>query len=118
MIYDLGDLSDQEKMILSNKQIRDFSILPKIMHTRNHLKTLDLSNNDIHTQKSVSQIFRMINMNETIETLILRNCKINTQGLNHICNHLALSTNKNLKFLDIRDNPIPDPQLKMLLALL
>ena len=60
----------------------------------------------------------MIDENHTIESLVLQNCKINAKGLNAICNHLASHKNDHLTVLDIRENPIPDPQFKMLFSLL
>ena len=60
----------------------------------------------------------MLDDNQAIETLVLRNCRINTKGLNLICNYLARNQKQHLLVLDIRDNPIPDPQYKMLFSLL
>lgn len=60
----------------------------------------------------------MIDDNNTITNLILRNCNINGNTLNKIAEALTKDNNKNLIMLDITDNPIQDPQLKVLFGLL
>ena len=60
----------------------------------------------------------MIDENETIKTLVLRHCNINGKALGIIADALTKTENKNLRSLDIRDNPIQDPQYKVLFGLL
>ena len=60
----------------------------------------------------------MIDDNQTIERLLLKNCYINGNTLNIIADALACSANSNLLYLDIRNNPIQDPQYKVLYSLL
>ena len=48
----------------------------------------------------------MIDDNNTITNLILRNCNINGNTLNKIAEALTKDNNKNLIMLDITDNPI------------
>jgi Ran GTPase-activating protein (RanGAP) involved in mRNA processing and transport len=119
MINTLGEVMKEDGTLsLSNKNLQDFSMLPKMCQDFSALKSLDLSNNNLHSVDSLHQVSNMLDQNQTIETLVLRNCKINTKGLNTLCNNLASLQNPNLLHLDIRDNPIPDPQFKMLFSLL
>ena len=81
------------------------------------LEVLDLSKNDIGNE-GAREITRLIDENNTIKRMILRDCKIGSPGLQAICSALCKEENVNLEFLDIRDNPIPDKHLKILLVLL
>ena len=60
----------------------------------------------------------MIEENYTIKHLILRDCKINGKSLSVIAGALTNKSNANLQKLDIQDNPIQDPQYKVLFGLL
>ena len=51
----------------------------------------------------------MIDENDTIQTLTLRHCNIHANTLGIIADALTEAKNSNLKYLDIRDNPIQDP---------
>ena len=117
-IQELGEVIKDGTLHLQDKDIQDFSILPKIVQDFSQLKILDLSNNNLRSADQCDQVFQMLDDNHTIEKLVISNCKINNKGLNAICNHLASTQHKTLLELDIRDNPIPDPQFKMLFSLL
>lgn len=60
----------------------------------------------------------MIDENQTIQRLILQNCNINAKTLNMIADALTQIKNSNLLLLNIRKNPIQDPQYKVLYGLL
>ena len=60
----------------------------------------------------------MIDDSETIQRLVLQNCNINGKTLNIIADALTKTGNSNLLLLDIRKNPIQDPQYKILYGLL
>ncbi len=60
----------------------------------------------------------MIDENETLKELILRRCMLNGRALSILADALTKTTNKNLKTLDITENPIQDEQYKVLFGLL
>ena len=60
----------------------------------------------------------MIDGNNTLKNLVLQRCHINGNTLNLIADALTRDSNSNLKSVDIRDNPIQDPQYKVLLGLM
>jgi len=60
----------------------------------------------------------MIDANNTLKCLKLRNCKINGNTISILAGALTKKGNENLVALDIRDNPIQDEQYKVLFGLL
>jgi len=60
----------------------------------------------------------MLDENGSIKTLNLSNCRINASNLTLIAGALTKPNNQLLITLDIRDNPIEDPQYKVLFGLL
>lgn len=87
--------------------IRDYSAL----------ETLDLSNNNLDNH-GAKDIANMIEENNTIKRLILKDCRIGNAGLQEICSALCRQGNENLEYLDIRGNFVKDKNLKMLLVLM
>lgn len=83
-----------------------------------NLEQLDLSNSDLRTTEACKQICEMIDKNDTIRKLALRDCQLNAKGLALIADALTKKNNENLCHLDIQNNPIDDPQLKILFGLL
>lgn len=83
-----------------------------------NLETLDLSKADLRTKDSIEQVCKMIDENDTIESLILQECNMNGNTLSTIAGALTKKNNRNLTFLDLRKNPIQDAQLKVLFGLL
>ena len=80
------------------------------------LEDLDLSGCIIGNH-GTQDIAIMIEENNTIKRIILNNCKIGTKGLQVLISSLCKDPDETCVFLDIRNNPIPDKQLKMLLVL-
>ena len=70
------------------------------------MQTLDLSKADLRTKESVQHVCRMIDENDTLESLVLRDCSINGNTLSVIADALTKKNNRNLTSLDIRKNPI------------
>jgi len=60
----------------------------------------------------------MIDGNDTLHHLVLQRCHINGNTLNLIADALTRDGNSNLKSVDIRENPIQDPQYKVLLGVM
>ena len=59
----------------------------------------------------------MIEENNTIKRIILKNCQIGTEGLQVLISSLCKDPDETCELLDIQNNIIPDKQLKMLLVL-
>ena len=72
----------------------------------------------MRTKDAILHVCRMIDENDTLESLILQDCNINGNTLSSIADALTKKNNRNLKFLDIRKNPIQDTQLKVLFGLM
>lgn len=66
---------------------------------------------------AVKQLCDMIAENDTLQHLVLQNCNINGNTLNVIADALTRNSKQNMKSIDIRNNPILDPQYKVLLSL-
>ena len=107
-----------KELDLGGQNLKDLRFLPKMIQEFKVLEILDLSNSDMRIKESVVQLCKMIDENETIKTLVLRHCNINGKALSTIADALTKTENKNLQNLDIRDNPIQDPQYKVLFGLL
>ena len=107
-----------KELDLGGQNLKDLRFLPKMIQEFKVLEILDLSNSDMRIKESVEQLCKMIDENETIKTLVLRHCNINGKALSTIADALTKTENKNLQNLDIRDNPIQDPQYKVLFGLL
>lgn len=110
--------SQQNQLNLADQNFKDLRFLPKMIKDFENLQSLDLSNSDLRNKDSVTQLCQMIDENDTITNLVLRHCNINGNTLNKLAEALTKTTNKNLTTLDIQDNPIQDPQLKVLFGLL
>mmetsp|Transcript_7496 Transcript_7496/g.9066 ORF Transcript_7496/g.9066 Transcript_7496/m.9066 type:complete len:140 (+) Transcript_7496:140-559(+) len=121
-IYDLSQQQDLDResksLSLADQRLTDLSFLPKMMQDFTKLEVLDLSNSDLRSKESVHQLCIMIDENDTIKELKLRECKINAKTLSELAGVLTKSCNEHLKILDIRDNPIEDEQYKVLFGLL
>jgi hypothetical protein len=78
--------------------------------------SLDLSSNNIQ-DKDASKIASIISIAPNLERIILKNNKIQANGLQQIASALAQDESKVIE-LDISENPIPDFNLKILLAML
>ena len=82
------------------------------------LQDLNLSGN-VLGNAGAKDIASMIEENQTIKKLKLKNCGIGSQGLQLIVSALcAEEGNEQLESLDIQGNFIPDKHLKMLLVLM
>jgi len=92
--------------------------LPKIVKDFSNLQLLDLSNNDFRVPSSLDNLEIMIHETKTVKHLVLSNCKISAKGLNIICSFLSSEEAFHIRSIDIQNNPIPDPQLKILFSLL
>ena len=73
----------------------------KYLQSYDHLKILDLSDNDLGT-KGTFDVCELITGSKTIEELNLRGNRITYEGLQHLCS--ALSVNEGIVTIDISDN--------------
>lgn len=94
------------------------SLQPILKHEFTNLQELDLSNSDIRSSSAVKQLCKVIDNNETIQKLVLQYCNINAKTLTIIADTLTRDGKSHLLILDIRNNPIQDPQYKVLYGLL
>jgi len=72
LAYDVG----AKQLDLKDVDMKDLMFLPKMIQEFTCLETLDLSNSDLRSRSSVEQVCLMIDENNSIENLILRNCKL------------------------------------------
>ena len=107
-----------DKLDLGGQNLKDLAFLPKMIPEYTNLETIDLSNSDMRIENNVKQLCAMIDGNNTLQHLILQKCHINGNTLNLIADALCRDSNSNLKTVDIRENPIQDPQYKVLLGLM
>ena len=105
-----------KQLDLVGKQI-NVQAVTKMIRDYSALETLNLAKNEIGNHGAL-EIAALLDENNTIKKLILRDCKIGNAGLQEICSALCTNGNENLEYLDIRGNVIPDKQLKMLLILM
>lgn len=73
----------------------------KYLEAYDHLKILDLSDNDLGT-KGTFDVCNLITASKTIEELNLKGNRITYEGLQHLCS--ALSVNEGIVMIDISDN--------------
>lgn len=83
-----------------------------------NLQEVDLSYSDFRQKTQVMDFCNLIEKNKTMQKLVLQYCNINARTLNLIAQTITNAGNQNLIFLDIRNNPIQDPQYKVLYGLL
>ena len=111
--------TNAKELDLKNVDMKDMAFLPKMIQQFNCLETLDLSNSNLQSKSSVQQVCQMIDENDTIKNLILRNCKLTGNNLLLLAGALTQSNNEHLIKLDIRENlSIQDAQYKVLFGLL
>ena len=103
-----GKKVDSNAKNLQLTHLKDVSFLPKMIADFSSLEVLDLSSSDLRSKDSINQVCIMIDENETLRELKLTSCKLNARGLSILADALTKLANKNLKILDIRDNPIED----------
>ena len=84
--------------------MKDLTFLPKMTQEFKNLKTINLSNCDLRSKNSVMQVCQMIDQNDSIETLILKNCKLNGSGLLLLADVLTKTTSPPITRLDITEN--------------
>ena len=94
------------------------SLQPIFKHEFTNLQELDLSNSDLRSSSAIDQLCNVIDNNKTIQKLVLQYCNINAKTLNIIADSLTRDGKSHLLILDIRNNPIQDPQYKVLYGLL
>lgn len=70
---------------------------------RNGFRHIDISNNPLG-EGGARELAEAIRKTYTIQSLKMRCCSINEEGIRHL--HGALATNASIKFLDIEGNDI------------
>lgn len=68
------------------------------------LEVLNMSNSDLSHRSAVEQVCTMIDENNSIKELKLRNCKLNGASLTMIADALTKTANENLTRLDFSEN--------------
>jgi uncharacterized protein YjbI with pentapeptide repeats len=113
-IYDVnkamtkGYDANSKKLDLGGQSLKNLRFLPKMIKEFKNLEALDLSKADLRSKDAVSHVCKMIDENDTLESLILQECNINGNTLSKIADALTKKNNRNLTTLDIRKNPIQD----------
>ena len=82
----------------------DIEIISKYISDNNLLKYCNLGNNEI-SQKSCFKLGVLIEKNNSLEKLVLNNCKLNGETINLLCNRKG---SIGLKYININDNEIGD----------
>lgn len=110
-----GD-EDGTELDLHGKDVNIQAVAKMVKHKSN-LEDLDLSGNKLGNH-GVKDVAVMIEENQTIKRLMLKNCDIGTKGLQQLVSSLCKDPDETVEYLDLRDNhSIPDKHLKMLLVL-
>lgn len=122
-IFEVGENNpklDVNSQYLKLKKVgEDFSFLPKMISEFKCLQILDMSGSDLSQKAAVDQVCLMIDENQTINEIRLRDCKLNGASLTKLAGALCTTNNTNLTRLDFSENRfIQDPQLKVLFGLL
>lgn len=108
--------SDNHQLRLHNLGIKNINFISKFLTNFSSLKKLDLSGNNLGDE-GAAQIDKVLKLSSKITHLNVSNNGITPIGLQLIASSLA-DEDSTLEHLDIRDNLIPDHNLKILLACL
>ena len=88
-----GKKFDVDSKNLQLHNLTDVSFLPKMIADFSSLEKLDLTDSDLRSSESVLSLCQMIDDNDSINSLILRKCKINARALNTLSDSLRKSKN-------------------------
>ena len=110
------DRATTKELDLVDKQV-NVQAVSKMIRDYTALETLNLTSNILGNHGAVD-LAKMLDENNTLKKLILKDCAIGNAGLQEICSALCRNGNENLLYLDIQGNAIPDKHLKMLLVLM